>query len=115
MEAGQLSPRALEAIESADDRLIAAVSWYELAWLAENGRIRLSLPVRAWLDELATGIKTVPLTPAIAATAAALPRSFPGDPTDRIIYAKAIETGLCLITRDKRLLDHTHPQHIAIW
>lgn len=115
LDASQLSRPALRAIEAADERSIAAVSWYELAWLAENGRIRLSLPVRAWFDELASGVSTLPLTPAIAATAAELPRSFPRDPSDRIIYATAIEEGLRLVTRDERLLGHPHPRRIAIW
>lgn len=114
-DASQLSRAALEVIDSADERAVAAISWYELAWLAENRRIRVSLPVRAWLDELASGVSTIDLTPAIAATAAGLPPSFPRDPSDRIIYATAIEEGLQLVTRDERLLEHPHPRRIAIW
>jgi PIN domain nuclease of toxin-antitoxin system len=60
-------------------------------------------------------IRTVSITPAIAATAVSLPSSFPGDPADRLIYATAIEHGLRLVTKDVKLRSHPHPRPIAIW
>lgn len=48
----------------------------------------LTIPVRSWLEQLAAEVNTIELTPAIADTAAALPSSFPGDPADRLIYAR---------------------------
>jgi PIN domain nuclease of toxin-antitoxin system len=66
---------------------MAAISWFELAWLAEHERLVLTIPVRSWLEQLAARVRTVPLTPAIAATAVSLPSSFPGDHADRLICA----------------------------
>lgn len=60
-------------------------------------------------------VRTVPVTPAIAAAAVALPSSFPGDPADRLIYATAIENGWRLITKDRRLRAHRHPHPVTLW
>jgi PIN domain nuclease of toxin-antitoxin system len=49
--------------------------------------------VRTWLERLAAGARTVLVTPAIAATAVALPSSFPADSADRLIFASAVEHG----------------------
>ncbi len=53
--------------------------------------------------------------PAVAAAAAALPASFPGDPADRIIYATAAERGWPLVTKDRRLRGHRHPRQVTVW
>jgi len=111
----RLSAAATEAILNADDLLAADVSWWELASLATHGRIGVHLPVRNWLQSIAEQIRTIGLTPAIAASAAALPRAFPADPVDRVIYATAIETGAMLVTKDQRLRDHPHRTAITIW
>jgi PIN domain nuclease of toxin-antitoxin system len=114
-EPERISPTAAEALSEANELAVAAISWFELAWLAEHDRIRVSIPVRSWLDKLAAGVRTVALTPAIAATAVSLPSSFPGDPADRLIYATAIEHGWRLVTKDQRLRDHVHPRPVALW
>jgi PIN domain nuclease of toxin-antitoxin system len=75
----------------------------------------VTIPIRSWLEQLAAQVRTFPLTPAIAYTAVSLPSSFPGDPADRLVYATAIEHGLRLITKDRRLRDHPHPQPLAVW
>ena len=114
-EPDRLSARATQAIESADELAVSAISWYELAWLARHDRITLAIPVRSWLDGLAADIRTVPISPAIAATAVELPEAFPGDPADRMIYATAIERGWPLVTKDRRLRNHRHPRPLTIW
>lgn len=114
-EPDRLSATALDSISVADELAVAAITWYELAWLAQHGRISLGLPLRAWLDALVVDVRTVPLSPSIAATAVELPSSFPGDPADRLIYATAIEKGLRLVTKDRRLRSHKHPRQITLW
>jgi PIN domain nuclease of toxin-antitoxin system len=114
-EPQKISRRAARALSEADELVIAAITWFELAWLAEHERIMLTIPVRSWLEQLAARIRTIPLTPAIAATAVSLPSSFPGDPADRLIYATAIEHGVRLITKDRRLRSHRYPRPIALW
>jgi PIN domain nuclease of toxin-antitoxin system len=110
-----MSTTAARAIAAADELFVADISWYELAWLARHDRLVVTVPVASWLGELAAQVRTIPVTPAIAATAVALPASFPGDPPDRLIYATAIETGLRLITKDRRLRAYRAPRAVTLW
>jgi PIN domain nuclease of toxin-antitoxin system len=114
-EPGLLSVPAAEAIAAADDLVVAPVTWFELAWLVSRSRITVNSPLNVWLAEMAQDVRTIPITPAIAATAASLSQPFPGDPIDRLIYATAIEEGLQLVTRDEPLRQHPHPRQITIW
>lgn len=114
-EPRRLSQRAATAIADASEVAVSAITWFELAWLAERGRISVAMPARSWLEELSRLVRTVGVTPAIAHTAVSLPDSFPGDPADRLIYATAVEQGWSLVTKDRALRDHRHPRRIAVW
>jgi PIN domain nuclease of toxin-antitoxin system len=114
-EPDRVSARAARAIEEADDLAVSDISWFELAWLARHERILLSIPLGSWLAQMARGVRTIPVSPAIAAQAVSLPASFPGDPADRLIYATAIEHGWRLVTKDQRMQAHRHPHPITIW
>lgn len=114
-EPGRLSATARRAVKEADELAVASISWFELAWLAAHERIVLTVPIRSWLEGLAAQVRTLPATPAIAATAVSLPSTFPGDPADRLIYATAIEQGWSLVTKDTHLRTHRHPTRITIW
>ena len=114
-EPKRVSAPARKALEGADELVVAAISWYELAWLARHERIAVSIPIRSWLQGLAAQLRTIGVTPAIADTAVALPSSFPGDPADRLIYATAIEHGLGLVTKDRAIRDHDRPRSVTVW
>lgn len=114
-EPKRVSPRARRTLEGADELVVAAISWYELAWLARHERIAVTVPIRSWLDGLAAQLRTMGVTPAIAETAVSLPASFPGDPADRLIYATAIEHGLGLVTKDRAIRDHDKPRSLTVW
>jgi PIN domain nuclease of toxin-antitoxin system len=114
-EPNRISRPAARALSEADELAVAAITWFELAWLARRERIVVTIPIRSWLEHLAAQVRTVPLTPAIAATAVSLPSTFPGDPADRLIYATAIEHGWRLITKDRKLRTHRHPKPLALW
>jgi len=114
-EPDRLSPAATQAVEHADELAVASISWFELAWLAEHERIAVTVPIRSWLEELAHDVRSVSTTPAVAATAVALPSSFPADPADRLIYATAVEHGWMLVTKDRRLREHRYPRPITVW
>ncbi|MGE5336159.1 MAG: type II toxin-antitoxin system VapC family toxin [Nitrososphaerota archaeon] len=114
-EPDRISRPARRVMAAADELLIAAISWYELAWLAERRRIVIDVPIRAWLEALGEQLRTIGITPAIADSAAALPDSFPRDPTDRLIYATAIEQGVKLVTKDQGIADHDQPRSLVVW
>lgn len=114
-EPHRLSKAAVSAIEGADGLAVAAVTWYELGWLAHHGRVSVAIPIRTWLTELSRDVHTLPLTPSIAETAVALPETFPGDPADRLIFATAVEHGLRLVSKDRHLRSHAHPRRIVVW
>jgi PIN domain nuclease of toxin-antitoxin system len=114
-EPKRVSPPARKALEAADELVVAAISWYELAWLARHERIAVSIPIRSWLQGLSTQLRTIGMTPAIADTAVALPSSFSGDPADRLIYATAIEHGLKLVSKDRAIRDHDRLGSVVTW
>jgi PIN domain nuclease of toxin-antitoxin system len=114
-EPSRVSKLARKALEEADEHVVAAVSWYELAWLAKHERIIVNIPIRSWLQGLAAQLRTIGVTPAIADIAVALPSSLPGDPADRLIYATAIEHDLKLVTKDRAIRDHDRPWSVAVW
>jgi len=114
-EPNRVSDHARKALEQADELAVAAISWYELAWLARHERIVVNVPIRTWLEGLAVQLRTIAVTPAIADTAVSLPSTFPGDPADRLIYATAIEHGLELVTKDRAIRDHDRPASVVIW
>jgi PIN domain nuclease of toxin-antitoxin system len=114
-EPDRISRAATKALNEADELAVAAISLFELAWLANRERIIVTVPIRSWLEQLAREVRTVGITPAIADTAVSLPSSFPGDPADRLIYATAIEHGWRLITKDGKLRAHRHPRSLALW
>ena len=114
-DAAMVSRTATRAITEADELLVADITWYELAWLATHGRIGASVPLHRWLSELAEGVRTIPVTPAIAAAAAGLPPTFPSDPADRLIYASAVELGARLVTRDERMRAHPAERPVTLW
>lgn len=114
-EPDRVSAAASSAIAGADELAVADISWFELAWLAKHERIVVAIPIAAWLQQLAGQVRTIPVSPAIAATAVGLPSTFPGDPADRLIYATAIEYGWHLVTKDRRLREHPHPKPVTVW
>jgi PIN domain nuclease of toxin-antitoxin system len=114
-EPQRISAPAREALEGADELAVAAISWFELAWLARNERILLGVPIRSWLESLAAQVRTIGVTPAIADLAVALPSSFPRDPADRLIYATAVEHDLTLVTKDRAIRDNARPRSRTAW
>ena len=103
----QLSKAAANAIRKelkSDCVSIAAVTLWELSWLATNGRIDPGGTVPAFLKKITAGVVILPVTVDIAAQAAAFPgTSYPKDPADRLIGATALTSGTDLVTKDNAI------------
>lgn len=86
--------------------LVSDISLWEIATLSALGRIRLSLPLRDWLERATAPplVHRCAITPAVAAETASLPSTFHRDPADRIIVSTARVHGATLLTRDRRII-----------
>ncbi len=102
----RLSKKAHAAIRDARQETglaIATITLWELAWLAENGRIQVVGSVESFVRETVSRVILQPVTPQIAALAVQLPSGFPKDPADRLIAATAMVEGEPLVTADERI------------
>src|SRR5215469_2944764 len=105
-EPKRLSKRAREAILEARRKTgvaVATITLWELAWLAENGRIQVSGSVESFVRETVARVILKPMTPEIASLAVRLPAGFPKDPADRLIASTAIVESVPLVTADTRI------------
>jgi PIN domain nuclease of toxin-antitoxin system len=102
----RLSRRAFAAIRRARQNTgvaVATITMWELAWLAQNGRIVVTGSVEAFIRETVARVILRAVTPEIAALAASFPQDFPRDPADRLIAATAMVEGCPLVTADERI------------
>ena len=100
--------RALERVEASPEPFaIAAITLWEIAKLAERGRIRFDQTVDVVLDEIDqhSGIVVVPIDARVALESTRLGAHVPVDPADQLIIATARVHGLRLVTADQRIRD----------
>lgn len=105
----RLSSPAKREIQRARKRggilAISSISLLEVASLSSKGRIKLAMPLEAFLESLEQSFTVMPITSKECARTVGLPEGYPGDPADRIIGATALVEGLTLITADRRILE----------
>ena len=106
----RLSLAQREAIATVSEKsplLVSGISLWEVATWHSLGRIRLSVPLRDWLEAAVAPplVRLQGISPAITAEMAALPDSFHRDPADRILVATARVLGATLLTQDRRIIE----------
>ena len=101
---GRRSARLADDALARDELAVAAISFWEVAMLAQAERIEIALPPSEWrLRVVRLGIHEAPLSGDVAIAAATLPDFHP-DPADRFIVASARALDAGLITADDRIL-----------
>lgn len=113
----RLSVRAKREIERArghGELTCADISLWEIAMLADRGRLKLPMDTKLFLDELQTalGLKVIPVNAEIASLSQT---EFPAntDPADQLIGATAIHLKGLLLTRDVKLSENKNVK--TVW
>jgi len=109
--AGKLSAKNIRTLDRARRSAglwVSAPSVWEIGMLEQRGRIRLTLPLRGWVDRAlaAPGIRFLPLDAAAAVESTLLPDPLHADPADRFLIAAARTANLTLVTRDTQILEY---------
>jgi len=107
---------AIEENAEVGSILISPMTAWEIATLANKGRLKLSMAPESWFDALLSlpGIRLAPMPPRTLIASAFLPGDPPSDPADRILAATARAENLILMTRDRRLLDFGNQGHVRV-
>lgn len=84
---------------------LAAISMWEAQLLHSKRRLQLPLPFAAWLARATDAgvVSVLALDRDVIIALDALPATFHGDPTDRLIVATARAHGLPMATRDQAI------------
>jgi PIN domain nuclease of toxin-antitoxin system len=84
---------------------LSAITAWEIALLADTGRIDLDLPAEAWVQRFADrpGIEAVALDHLTASRSYQLHHFEQRDPADRLLIATAIRLACPLVTYDDRI------------
>jgi PIN domain nuclease of toxin-antitoxin system len=113
---GRNAIRLLNEAAEGDGLFISVITCWEIALLAERGKLALSLEVGLWLERNLNrpGVRWTQLEPAISVDSVRLPGNFHSDPADRWLVATARHFGIPLLTADRAILAYSNDQgHVA--
>ena len=96
----------IEETAQTDCVAVSAITPWEIALLAERGRLRLGRQVGAWIETALAlpGVNLIPLEPAIAIDSVRLPGNFHAAAADRFIISTARYCDAPLVTADRAIL-----------
>jgi len=98
----KVSAAAMAAMaDPANDRLLSAATVWELAIKVGQGKIRLSMPYRVWMDTAIADLKLtiLPITVGYAERQSTLPPHHK-DPFDRLMIAQALVERILIVSVD---------------
>src|SRR5690349_12161907 len=99
----KLSKTAADLIRRAGESgglAISAITLWELAWLASNGRLSFNGTIEDFVERVSSRTAIRPITSRIAILASQFPTTYSKDPSDRLIGATALAEGMVLVTKD---------------
>lgn len=107
----ELSPAARRALNDvANDRLVSIASLWEIAIKMSIGKLAFSENLAQALDDIAA--TSLPITLIHVARVRNLPFHH-RDPFDRMMIAQAMEEGMTIVTRDRRVAAYGVPVLMA--
>lgn len=111
---GAAAGALIEETVQTDCVAVSAITPWEIALLAEKGRLRLGRELGAWIESALAlpGVNVIPIEPAIAIDSVRLPGNFHPDPADRFIISTARHCGAPLVTADRAILAYAAGGHI---
>ena len=111
---GTAARAAIEETAQTDRIGISAITPWEIALLAERGRLRLGREVGVWIEAALAlpGINLVPIGPTIAIDSVRLPGNLHADPADRFIVSTARHCDAWLVTADRAILAYAAGGHV---
>jgi PIN domain nuclease of toxin-antitoxin system len=115
-EQDRLSNTAIAAIEAEEQqRLVSAISCWEVAMLVDRGRLGLSVDVERLLHLVSSipRLQLLPLSPTVAVASTRLPGTFHADPADRFLVAQARDLNIPLVTADSKIRAYPHVR--SLW
>ena len=103
-----LPARALVILQQeTNDFFLSDLSLLEASMLSWKGRVDLGMAFGEWLEKaLASNLQVLPISARVATIEHSLPRTFQGDPADRIIASTAVAHELTLLTPDSHIAFH---------
>ena len=102
---GSQSRHLIENAWRTDTVAVSAISFWEVAMLAQRGRVVLPLAIELWrADLLQAGVQEIPVNGGMALLATTL-QELHRDPADRFIVATALHNRAVLVTADSKILD----------
>ena len=105
---GEQTREALDRSWASGESAVSAITFWEVAMLANKRRLSLSADLGAWRASLLdAGLVEIGVDGAVGIRAGLL-RDLHGDPADRLIVATALQ-GHQLVTADRRLLEWPGP------
>lgn len=93
---------------------VSPFSAWELGLLVSRARLRLERPVAKWFEDYVSKgrISLAEISPQILIASSFLPGEPSADPADQIIIATARAMNLCIVTRDRLILDYGSEGHV---
>jgi PIN domain nuclease of toxin-antitoxin system len=105
---------AIRAAASASALFVSPMSSWEIATLIRKRRLALSQDVEDWFEGVLKiqGTVLAELDWKILIRSVTLPGEPPNDPADRILISTARRLLLCLITRDREILEYARAGNV---